>query len=339
MATHEAGLHGHEAAVADHEATVRDHEAAAVRGVAPARAARELELRRGEFDLAVQLGHIRTTRDADGGPPRVGQAEIDRLRGAKGFPDTLRARVRAVGTVEGAALVTISPARFTRLARTGHFTPVRFYLNRYRTVVWLYLADELREFARDHAELLTGRTPPAVLAALAAGEDRRARNWRGRRLGLLLRSTADPWERAAAIAAVLDPVTTAEVVPDPYERSHLRVLRPSLAPPLAQSPAAQEVVAGLLLADHPDEILWHRVSLADALREARRQGPAPRPEPARTLQGLPDPAHRRSARPGTVRSRPARTEPAPARPARPTRRTPLELLARLRRRKSPAACT
>ncbi|MFD4142075.1 hypothetical protein [Streptomyces sp. NPDC058572] len=81
------------------------------------------------------------------------------------------------------------------------------------------------------------------------------------------------------------------------------------------------------------------MSLADALREARRQGPAPRPEPARTLQGLPDPAHRRSARPGTVRSRPARTEPAPARPARPTRRTPLELLARLRRRKSPAACT
>ena len=28
---------------------------------------------------------------------------------------------------------------------------VRFYLNRYRAVVWLYLAEELRQFAADSA--------------------------------------------------------------------------------------------------------------------------------------------------------------------------------------------
>lgn len=253
---------------------------AVTRSLALGRAARELDLRRGEFELAVQLGHIRTTPPgAGGGPPRVEQAEIDRLRGAERFPDALRERVRTVGTVEGAQLISISPARFARLARTGHFTPIRFYLNRYRAVVWLYLAEELREFALAHPALLSGRTPPALRTVLDAGEDRRARNWRGRRLGLLLRRTEDPWERAAGIASVLDPVTVAEVVPDPYERSHLRVLRPELVPARPDSPAASEVVQRLLLADHPDEILWHRSSLADALREARALRPAPRPVP------------------------------------------------------------
>ncbi|MFF3247235.1 DUF6397 family protein [Streptomyces sp. NPDC002870] len=112
---------------------------------------------------------------------------------------------------------------------------------------------------------------------LDAGEDRRARNWRGRRLGLLLRRTEDPWERAAAIASVLDPVAVGEVVPDPYERSRLRVLRPELVPGRPESQAGRELVERLLLADHPDEILWHRVSLAQALREARELRPAPRP--------------------------------------------------------------
>lgn len=249
----------------------------AVRSLALGRAAQELGLKRGELDLAVQLGHVRTTPGASGGPPRIDRQEVDRLRAAGGFPDALRERVRTVGTMEGAELVSISPARFTRLARTGHFTPVRFYLNRYRAVVWLYPAEELREFALAHPALLSGRTPPALRALLAAGEDRRARNWRGRRLGLLLRVTEDPWQQAAAIASVLDSATVAEVVTDPYERSHLRVLRPELVPGRPDTPAAREVVERLLLADHPDEILWHRVSLAHALREARELRPAPRP--------------------------------------------------------------
>ncbi|MEV6781628.1 DUF6397 family protein [Streptomyces sp. NPDC051098] len=253
------------------------------RAVAPGRAAGELELKRTEFELAVQLGHIRTTAGASEGPPRVAQEEIARLRAAEGFPETLRERVRTVGTVEGAELLSISPARFTRLARTGHVTPIRFYLNRYRAVVWLYLAEELLGFARAHPALLTGRTPPALRSLLEEGEDRRARNWRGRRLGMLLRVTADPWERAAAIASVLDAVTVAEVVPDPYERSRLRVLRPELVPARPESPASHAVVEHLLLADHPDEILWHRVNLSQALREARESCPAPRPA-ARTGQ-------------------------------------------------------
>ncbi|MFD3441741.1 DUF6397 family protein [Streptomyces sp. NPDC058685] len=247
------------------------------RTLAASRAAGELELKRTEFDLAVQLGHIRTTAGASGGPPRVARAEIARLRAAEGFPDALRERVRTAGTVDGAELLSISPARFTRLARTGHITPIRFYLNRYRAVVWLYLAEELLGFAQAHPALLTGRTPPALRSLLEEGEDRRARNWRGRRLGMLLRATADPWERAAAIGAVLDPVTVAEVVTDPYERSRLRVLRPELVPARPESPAAHAVVERLLLADHPDEILWHRVSLSQALREARESCPAPRP--------------------------------------------------------------
>jgi len=287
---------------------------AATRSMACGRAARELELKRGEFDLAVQLGHIRTTPGASGGPPRVEQREIDRLRGAERFPDVLRQRVRTVGTMEGAQLISISPARFTRLARTGHFTPIRFYLNRYRAVVWLYLAEELDTFATDHPDLLSGRTPPALRVVLEAGEDRRARNWRGRRLGLLLRGTEDPWERAAAISCVLDPVTVADVVTDPYERSYLRVLRPEFVPARPESQAAGEVVERLLRADHPDELLWHRVSLAEAVREAREHRPAPRPAARAGAMVLPRPL-----------------------PLKPVRRTSRGLLSRLRlRRAAPA---
>ncbi|MGW0699059.1 DUF6397 family protein [Streptomyces sp. NPDC002867] len=315
---------------------------AAAQSLALSRAAGELGLKRGELDLAVQLGQVRSTPDASGGPPRIARSEIDRLRAAEGFPDVLRERVRTVGTREAAELLAITGHRFTGLARTGHFVPVRFYLNRYRAVVWLYLACELRDFAHDHAELLTGRTPPAVRAALEAGEDRRPRNWRGRKLGLLLRSTADPWVRAAAVAAVLDPVSVAEVVPDPYERSHLRVLRPDLLPGgRPQSPAGRDLVDRLLLADHPDEILWHRVSLAEALREARQASPAPRPAPAaRPTAQSPDGPHGAVVPAGVPR--PAGHRPRHAAPGRPTRRpsalplprrTPRTLLDRLRRRK------
>ncbi|MFJ8076331.1 DUF6397 family protein [Streptomyces sp. NPDC096176] len=301
---------------------------AARRGLALGRAAQELGLRRGELDLALQLGEVGSPPEASGGPPRIDRQEIDRLHGEPGFPATLRKRLRTVGTAEGAELAAISQGRFLRLARTGHFAPVRFYVNRYHAVVWLYLAEEVADFAREHAELLTGVTPPRIRAALEAGEDRRPRNWRGRRLGRLLHVTSDPWHRAAAIAAVLDPVTTADVVPDPYERSHLRVLRPDLAPVLPKSPAGREIVERLLLADHPDEILWHGVSLVDALREAREHSPAPRPEPK------PRPRITRPPSP-TVSSGPdpVRRAPGPAAPGR-SRGVPRGLLGRLWRRKA-----
>lgn len=256
-------------------------------GIEYGRAAQELGLRRGDFDLAVQLGHVRTATDDSGGPPRVDRQEIDRLRGERGFPDTLRERLRTVGTADGAALASISQGRFLRLARAGRLTPARFYVNRYHSVVWLYLAEEIRDLARDHAPLLRGTAPPEVRALLAAGEDRRPRNWRGRRLGRLLEETSDPWRRAAAVTAVLDPVTITEVVPDPYERSYLRVLRPDLVPVLPRSQAGREIVERLLTADHPDEIAWHRVALADALRQAREHAPAPRPAPGTAARHVP----------------------------------------------------
>lgn len=131
---------------------------------APSRAARELGLRRGELDLAVHLGHIQTVPDEGGGGRRVPRSEIDRLCTHEGFPESLRERVKAVGTTEGAAVMEVPPGRFTRLARLGLVVPVTFYLNRYRAVVWQYLAEELRQFAADekNTRLLTARMPEGL---------------------------------------------------------------------------------------------------------------------------------------------------------------------------------
>ncbi|MFD7446580.1 DUF6397 family protein [Streptomyces sp. NPDC059909] len=246
--------------------------------VAFGRAATALELKRGEFDLAVQLGYIRVAKGKPPGKGRVSREEIDRLRAADGFPDELRERVRTVGTAEAAELISTTPSRFTRLARSGHVTPVRFYLNRYRAVVWLYLVPELEEFAARNPDLLDGKFPAALRARLDDGEDWRARNWRGRRLGILLRQSGDPWERTAAIASLLDPVQVAEVVDDPYERAHMERLRPEPPYGRTESLAVRDATDRLLLAEDPDEILWHRMSLALSLDEARASGPAPRPD-------------------------------------------------------------
>ncbi|MFR0354323.1 DUF6397 family protein [Streptomyces sediminimaris] len=246
----------------------------------PSRAARELGLRRGEFDLAVSLGHVRTVLDEGGGGPRVARAEIDRLRAEEGFPETLKKRVEAVGTREGAGLLAVSHGRFTRLARLGVVVPVRFYLNRYRAVVWLYLAEELRQFLADetNAPLLGGRTPPDLREHLAAGLDLRPRTWRGRHLGLLRRQAGEhPWACAAAVASLLDAVQVAEIVPDPYERAHLNRFRPR--PPgygAPGSPTAQ-LAESLTVARDPDEIGWLRADLAQAVSDARALQPAPRP--------------------------------------------------------------
>jgi hypothetical protein len=250
----------------------------------PSRAARELGLKRGEFDLAVHLGRIRTAPDEGGGGRRVAHAEIDRLRSADGFPDTLLESVRTVGTTDGAALMKVTSARFTRLARLGLVVPVKFYLNRYRAVVWLYLAEELRQFAADknHTSLLNGRTPEGMRDQLQEGLDLRPRNWRGRHLGFLLRHADDPWERAGALAALLDPVQIAEIVQDPYERAYLNRFRPE--PPAHGAPGspAAHLAERIMTAEDPDEISWLRADLTQVLDEARGHRPAPRPtnEPA-----------------------------------------------------------
>ncbi|WP_371673084.1 DUF6397 family protein [Streptomyces sp. NBC_00289] len=288
--------------------------------VAQSRAARELSLKRSEFDVAVHLGRIRTVPDDGGGGRRVARAEIDRLRAEAGFPEALRKSVEAVGTAEGAAVMQVSAPRFTRLARLGLVVPVHFYLNRYRAVVWLYPAEELRRFAADekNTPLLSGRTPEGLRDQLEAGLDLRPRNWRGRHLGLSLRQADDPWARAAVVASLLDPVQVAEIVKDPYERALLNRFRPT--PPAHGTPGspAAHIAERIMTADDPDEIAWLRADLTHALDEARERRPAPRPAPK-------------------THTPPAAAERKPS--PRPKRR-PAGLLGRLRRgeRRDPAAC-
>ncbi|OQR64038.1 hypothetical protein B6E66_10705 [Streptomyces maremycinicus] len=291
---------------------------------APSRAARELDLKRSEFDLAVHLGRVRTVPDDGGGGRRVPRAEIERLRADPRFPETLRASVLAVGTGEAAAILGVPPARFTRLARLGLVVPVRFYLNRYRVVVWLYLADELKQFAAEgtNAFLLTGRTPEVLRSQLAAGVDLRPRNWRGRHLGFLHRQADGPWQRAGALAAFLDPLQVAEIVRDPYERSHLNRFRPG--PPAHATPGtpAAQLIEKITTADDPDEIDWLRYDLERTLEEARAEQPAPRPSPK------PDP--KRSAAPSDPAA-PSEPPGSPGPPGEPDR-SHRGLLTWLRRR-------
>ncbi|WP_055701815.1 DUF6397 family protein [Streptomyces silaceus] len=255
------------------------------------RAARELGLKRGEFDLAVTLGRIRTVGEAPGGQRRVACAEIDRVRGSEGFPEALHQSIRAVGTAEGARLMDITTTRFTRLARAGVLTPVKFYLNRYRTVVWLYLAEELRHFTQGeaNADLLTGRMPGEMRERLDQGQDLRARNWRGRYAAFLLSQYDNPWERAAAMASLLDPVRLAEIVRDPYERAYLNRLKPMPRTQGAPDSPVARIVERLTTADDPDEIRWLRSSLLIGLVQARAQRPAPRPASRPEARTVPEP--------------------------------------------------
>lgn len=271
--------------------------------VAAGRASQELGIRRAEFELAAHLGLIAVVGAPGGGRPRVHEGEIARLREQPGFPDALVERVRTVGTAQGAALLDIAPARFTRLARAGCVSPVTFYLNRYRAVVWLYLADELAAFAAREPGLLAGRTPPGMRTMLESGADWRARNWRSQRIDRLLDRTTDPWARTAVQASALDPVQLVEVVDDPYERAYLVRVRPEPVFGRPGSMAAREAMAELTLADDPDEILWRRVNLTLELDRAREDRPAPRPG---------DDGRARATPPDGTGARPRAVCPAPA---------------------------
>ncbi|MFI2187747.1 DUF6397 family protein [Streptomyces sioyaensis] len=246
------------------------------------RAARELELRTGEFELALQLGEVRTVPagrdDRPGGAGSLGRRrvpaeEIARLQAEPGFPEALRDRIRAVSTTEAAALMGVGPGRVLRLTRAGCFGPVRFYVNRYGAVVWLYLASEVTGFAEREPALMRGNTPAAMRVMLDSGQDWRARQWRSRRVAQLMGQTDDPWESAAVIAAVLPPEELASVAEDPLERSLLRRLRPTLASVITVTPAARESFERVVTAEEFDEVLWYRVNLSRGLERARREDP------------------------------------------------------------------
>ncbi|MFI9079883.1 DUF6397 family protein [Streptomyces sioyaensis] len=255
------------------------------------RAARELELRTGEFELALQLGEVRTVPagrdDRPGGAGSLGRRrvpaeEIARLQAEPGFPEALRDRIRAVSTTEAAALMGVGPGRVLRLTRAGCFGPVRFYVNRYGAVVWLYLASEVTGFAAREPALMRGNTPAAMRVMLDSGQDWRARQWRSRRVAQLMGQTDDPWESAAVIAAVLPPEELASVAEDPLERSLLRRLRPTLASVITVTPAARESFERVVTAEEFDEVLWYRVNLSRGLERARREDPARLRTPAAT---------------------------------------------------------
>ncbi|MDO0928926.1 DUF6397 family protein [Streptomyces sp. TG1A-8] len=306
----------------------------------PSRAALELGLKPEEFALAVDLGRVRIVSGGSGSR-RVEQAEIDRLRALDGFPGTLRDRLRVVGTAEGAELLGVPPGRFTRLARLGLLLPVHFYPNRHRAVVWLYLAEELREFAAapENTRLLGGRTPEILRGQLTVGVDLRARNWRGRQLGILLRRAEDPWARAGAVAALLAPSDVADIVEGAGERARLNRFRPAFPGRGTPGTANAHLVEQLVTAQDPDEIRWLRSELTRAMDEARTHVPGPCPaghhaEPAASSSARHEatpacthtPYAERVARPAPTRA-PRRRENVPG-----GMRTPRGPRARLRRR-------
>lgn len=236
------------------------------------RAAAELGLRRGEFARAVQLGLVRQGPRAAGAAARFTRAELERVKTARGFPEALRAQVETVaGADHGARVLGTGPTRFTRLARCGHLGPVGYRVNRYRALVWLYLAAELREFAAREPGLLRGAAPPADRELWAARADLRPLKWRERHVGLLLRRTADPWERAAVVASVLPDEEVLAAVPDPAERIVLAALAPPAPYGHPQLPAAAAVARPLLLAQRPEEVDRYRARLDSALAGARDQ--------------------------------------------------------------------
>ncbi|MGW3490768.1 DUF6397 family protein [Streptomyces sp. NPDC001054] len=230
----------------------------------PEQASSLLELTNEEVERAAVLDVLPSVPGRGTLPRRFTAGEIARQRAAPGFPHALREAVRCVGTADAADLLGIAPHRFTRLAKLGLLAPVDFRLNRYRAVVWAYLATEAEELGRRRPELLVGRLP-AELRAMAEG-DRRAPRWRERRRGHLHRLSSDPWERAALLAVQLGPEETARAA-DPDECGYLRRLLPA---------QGAQALTSLTSAQGADELRSVRAQFLDELRLARADRPAPR---------------------------------------------------------------
>ncbi|MFI0720464.1 DUF6397 family protein [Streptomyces sp. NPDC021203] len=246
------------------------------------RAREELGLPFAEFELALQLGEIGTVAGGAADRPRVSAAEVARVRGQDGGTQALLSRIELVSTTAAAELLGIGRDRMLRLTRAGCVRPVRWYVNRYRALVWLYLAGELREFAVARPALLAGKLPSEVRAADAEGVDLRARGWRSRQVTRLVQDAPGPWEEAAVWAALLGPEVTGEAVPNPHERRRLRGIHAALPYGHPGPLAGPALIRRLTVADAPDEVAAGLLALAEALGRARageRVPPKPRHEP------------------------------------------------------------
>lgn len=287
------------------------------------RARVELGLDQDEFDVALQLGEVRTVTCALG-MWKVPRHEVARVAGLPGHPEALLERIRLVFGAAAAETMGAGRDRFVRLARAGCVHPVRWYVNQYRAVVWMYRAADLEDFAVAHPDLLRGRLPATLpkglRAALDDGEDRRPRGWRARRTAQLVRDAFDAWEEAAVWAALLGPDIVADAVPDPYERAQLHRLR-AVLPPGRPGRATPEQVRTLTRADASEEITAGLLALGDALGRARALRAAPRP----LAEGA---VRQGTVRPGSAATVTAAGSPAPTRAlALPVARPAPDLLA------------
>ena len=184
----------------------------------------ELGLKQREFDLAEQLGEVRTITTPAG--RRVARAEVDAADGRQGIPGGA-ARPGAGGRHGGGGPdARHHPGSGSSVWRAaGFFAPVRFYVNRYRPWCGSIWRPNCEEFATREPDLLTAvATGVERLAGRRGG--RAGQGWRARRIEQLLSRTRDPWARAGVLAAVLGPDELAVAVGDPYDRDHVRQLAP-----------------------------------------------------------------------------------------------------------------
>lgn len=266
-----------------------------------------------EFEVALQVGEVRTVAC---GPAqwKVPRAEVERLLTerdrADGGPEALRERLRLVSSKGAAEAMGVSRNRFVLIARAGDVSPVRWYVNRYRAVVWLYRPRELAEFAQHNPTWLKGRLSQHLRETAQDARDLRPRAWRERRAAHLVRDAYDAWDEAAVWAALLGPEAVGEAVPDPGERARLRRLRATL-PPGRPGRATPETVRDITTADDPDEIAQALLSLADALTRARAQQPAPWASPLPALPPAPLPVPMPLAEAGAVLPDPVPREAEP----------------------------
>jgi len=231
------------------------------------RARDALGLDHGQFELARQLGEVRTVACGPGSW-KVSAEEVARLTGVGDRPAGLRSRLRLVSSAGGARLVGTGRDRFTRLATVGCVRPVSWYVNRYRALVWLYPAEELSRFATENPGLLTGRLRGAFREALERGVGRRGRRWREWWAGQLVGEARNAWAEAAVWSALLGPEITDDAVPDGEERTHPCRLRAAL-PSGGPATAPPELVRRVTTATHPDEIASGLSALTEALGRAR----------------------------------------------------------------------